>query len=60
MVDMLKTEKEPTETGKRKYPPDGYRLGTPCTCEQVCDYDCKGECGCEACHESWMDFLSSE
>jgi hypothetical protein len=31
-----------------------------CTCPNECRSDCKGECGCEQCHESWMDFLSHE
>jgi len=53
--------KEPTEEGKVKYPPDGYYSaneipGTPCTCTEECDNNCKGECGCEACNESYQDF----
>ena len=33
-----------------------------CTCkERGCKEEpCKGECGCPACHESYMDFLSEE
>ena len=33
-----------------------------CTCkERGCKWEpCKGECGCLACHESYMDFLSEE
>jgi len=33
-----------------------------CTCKaQGCEgFACKGECGCPACFESYMDFLSEE
>lgn len=58
----------PTDEGKRRYPPDGYYIanvepgecGTPCTCKPSCPWACKGECGCEACHEGYGDFLSVE
>jgi hypothetical protein len=52
---------EPTEEGKRRYPPDGYYTvnvtpGTPCTCTLTCNEYCKGECGCAACREAHGDF----
>jgi hypothetical protein len=31
-----------------------------CTCKPTCPSPCKGECGCKACHEAYMDFLASE
>ena len=57
--------REPSATGKRKYPPDGFytanadgdEVGTPCTCREKCDAACKGKCGCSACHEAYCDFL---
>lgn len=39
--------------------PNGYD-GVPCTCPDSCDYACKGECGCKACHDAYQDFLSDE
>ncbi len=56
---------ETTKDGKMRYPPDGYyranyENGTACTCEENCPGDCNGKCGCEACHESYGDFVSSE
>lgn len=33
----------------------------PCVCGERCKYNpCKGQCGCEACRLSYMDFLSCE
>ena len=54
-------EVEPTEEGKRRYPPDGYYTvnvtpGTPCTCTLTCNEYCTGECGCAACREAHSDF----
>jgi len=34
--------------------------GVACTCGYECNVPCKGTCGCEACHNCYMDFLSSE
>ena len=56
---------QPTEEGKKRYDSDGFytansQPGTPCTCKDTCPYDCKGQCGCEACHEAYGDFLSCE
>lgn len=32
---------------------------SPCTCLPACsDKVCKGECGCQGCHEDYGDFLS--
>lgn len=48
---------EPTDEGKRLWPPDGYlrlkpgadtRARVACTCTDGCG-DCNGACGCEAC-----------
>jgi len=58
----------PSESGKKRYKPDGFytansepgERGTPCTCAESCPYDCKGQCGCEACHEAYGDFVSLE
>lgn len=51
---------EPTDEGKRRYPTDGMYEGQPCTCTADCQYGCKGECGCEACHYAYGDFLTYE
>ena len=58
----------PTDEGKKRYEPDGIYTGGMndrdywkiCTCKPECDHPCKGVCGCEACHMSYMDFLSCE
>lgn len=51
----------PTEEGKIRFPPDGIYDTAPCTCSTAaCNRPCKGECGCEACHLSYGDFLSVE
>lgn len=55
----------PSVEGCVRYPPSGYydaneTPGTPCTCCPACPQDCKGLCGCEACHEAYVDFLSGE
>jgi hypothetical protein len=47
--------KQPTEEGKRRYEPDGLYEGLPCTCKDSCPYDCKGQCGCEACLSAYSD-----
>lgn len=53
--------REATEAGKLKYPPDGIYDGwRVCTRKDTCPYNCKGECGCEACHAAYCDFLSWE
>jgi hypothetical protein len=57
--------KQPTAEGIRHYSPDGRYTandedGTPCTCKVTCPYNCKGQCGCEACSEAYGDFLSDE
>ena len=31
-----------------------------CTCLDTCDLNCKGECGCIACHNSYQYFLSCD
>lgn len=61
-------EQSPTDSGKKRYEPDGYytancskdERGTPCTCEDNCPHDCKGQCGCHACCEAYGDFMSAE
>ena len=46
---------EPTEEGKRRYPPHGVFQAAPgadpaaCTCELDCSENCIGDCGCLAC-----------
>ena len=32
----------------------------PCICTEACTKPCKGGCGCQPCHDSYQDFLSSE
>jgi hypothetical protein len=49
---------EPTEIGKKKYPPDGmYEEAWACTCSESCPNDCKGECDCEACFACYCDAM---
>ena len=52
--------KKPTKRGIEKYPPDGIYEEDICTCKNNCPDNCKGECGCEACHWAYQDFLSLE
>ncbi len=60
---------EPTEEGKRQWPPDGYlklnsAAGEPdrlaCVCTWTCQSDCKGECGCEACSLAWLVYQDEQ
>jgi hypothetical protein len=61
---MNATVDEPTEEGKRRWPPHGYLLldqrgnardRLACTCTTACGQpDCKGGCGCEACALGWL------
>lgn len=53
---------EPTDEGRQRWEPDGYNHETdePCTCRESCERPCKGQCGCSACHDAYMDFLSVE
>lgn len=61
---MNATTDEPTEEGRRRWPPDGYlrldgrgnvRDRVACTCTAACRQpDCKGGCGCEACALGWL------
>lgn len=50
------------DAAKAKVPALRAALGIvpQCTCKPTCLSDCKGQCGCEACHEAYMDFLSVE
>lgn len=59
---------EPTEEGKRLWPPDGYLRLNPeadprgqlaCVCTEGCHH-CKGECGCEACALGWMIYQDDQ
>ena len=51
---------EPTPYGMTKWS-DGLYEGAACTCTATeCDEPCHGECGCQACHDAYSDFLSSE
>lgn len=45
----------PTEEGKRRWEPDGYYDGDPCTCKPECPAACKGQCGCEGCRTAYND-----
>lgn len=51
---------QPTNEGRRRYEPDGYYTANgdqvPCTCQPSCPFNCKGQCGCEACRQSYQDF----
>lgn len=51
---------EPTPEGMTRWEPDGKYNGKLCTCKPQCDDPCHGECGCEACHDAYADFLSNE
>ena len=60
---------EPTEEGKRRWPPDGYlKLNSvaaepdklACSCAAACRPDCKGECGCEACALAWLVYQDEQ
>ena len=49
---------EPTEEGKRRYGPNGYK-GVPCTCTQQCPNPCDGKkCSCDACSYAFSEFMS--
>jgi hypothetical protein len=50
----------PTETGFKKWEPDGYYEGEPCTCTPACPHACKGQCGCRACKMAWSDAQSTD
>lgn len=61
-------DKEPTDDGKRLWPPDGYlrlnraadeRSKVACTCAKGCRH-CKGECGCEACALGWLIYQDEQ
>jgi hypothetical protein len=64
IVTFRKQKKHPTKVGKERYSPGGYYTANgenvPCTCKETCPYDCKGQCGCLACHDAYGDFLSSQ
>lgn len=62
---------EPTEEGKRRWPPDGYlqlnRAGPGMSDELACrctpasrEPDCKGACGCEACAAGWLVYQDEQ
>jgi hypothetical protein len=60
---------QPTEEGRRRWPPDGYLLlnhgggardRLPCTCTAACEPDCKGSCGCEACALGWLVYQDEQ
>lgn len=46
---------QPSEQGRRRYPPDGIFREAPevgpvaCRCNDACRNPCQGECGCIAC-----------
>ncbi len=42
--------KQPTEIGKKRYPPNGTYDGELCTCTEQCKDPCDGtNCDCDAC-----------
>jgi hypothetical protein len=48
---MPDSDETPTAEGIRRYPPDGFRDGYACTCED-CPEPCHGVfCGCDACED---------
>jgi len=60
---------QPTEEGRRRWPPDGYlrlnqrsdaRASLPCTCTAACRPDCQGSCGCEACALGWLIYQDEQ
>ena len=49
-------KKMPTRIGYEMYP-NGYYNGEPCICTPRCTAGgCRGQCGCDACHDNYMDF----
>jgi hypothetical protein len=67
LTGFCPVDKEPTDDGKRLWPPDGYlRLNreaeqsrVACTCTEGCRH-CKGECGCEACALGWLIYQDDQ
>lgn len=57
MIDP--TKPLPTVEGLDRYPPDGYYEDEPCTCKPDCDFNCRGNCNCEACALAYADYLSA-
>lgn len=67
---VYKEKGYPTKKGFKKYPPHGIYFGDffdepefwefweVCTCKDDCPSNCNGQCGCEACHMEYHDFLS--
>lgn len=57
LADDLETalKPQPTEEGKRRWEPDGYYDGVPCTCKPECPAARKGQCGCEGCRTAYAD-----
>lgn len=59
-LNLMKKEADelkPTPIGLQKYD-NGYYEDYPCTCTKSCpEYDCKGVCGCGACHAAYSDSL---
>lgn len=60
---------EPTEEGKRRWPPDGYLLlnqrgdardRLACRCTVACQPRCRGDCGCEACALGWLVYQDEQ
>lgn len=51
----------PSEEGRKRYASThGYMLDVrepvPCTCYESCRLLCVGECGCDACHRTFVAF----
>lgn len=50
-------EREPTSEGLTRYPETGGRYRDyACTCADDCPKVCKGQCGCAACREAWVEW----
>jgi hypothetical protein len=48
----------PTEGGLLRYPETGgFYEEIPCTCKEDCNDPCRGECGCRACVNAYIDVL---
>lgn len=65
-ADFEAADQEPTDEGRRRYPPDGRYdadlengdRGLPCTCTDACPMACRGYlggCGCRACGAAYAD-----
>jgi hypothetical protein len=57
----MNDQNTPTEEGKRRYPPNGFSYASiACACEPSCKKPCRGECGCPACSDIYLEYLDIE